>query len=396
MPRLTKSVIDRLPLPPKKPNGQAQQSIYRDDSLIGFGLLVGSGGTKSFFVERRIDGRVKRISIGRYGHLTPSQARHRAQELLGSIAVGNDPKAQKRASVAKAVTLQQAFNDYLLTRKALKPGTVENYRKCIDGCMSDWKDRRLIDISKDMIEARHRKLGEKTPARANNAMRVLRAVFNHAIAKYEDAHGNPILQINPVDRISHVRGWYRNIRRQSVLKPHELPAWYSATLQLNEETTRDYFHFLLFTGLRKSEASNLTWDDVDFADRTISIRDTKNRDPHVLPISTQLGDILDRRHHLARDKWVFPSSRQPGMPLREPRSALRRIPELGGKPFSLHDLRRTFITIAEGLDIPHYALKKLLNHKAQNDVTAGYIITSVDRLRGPMEKISNQIESYLR
>ncbi|MFT5719288.1 MAG: hypothetical protein ACI9T7_003501 [Oleiphilaceae bacterium] len=54
-------------------------------------------------------------------------------------------------------------------------------------------------------------------------------------------------------------------------------------------------------------------------------------------------------------------------------------------------MRCTFITIAESLDISMYALKRLLNHKMTNDVTAGYIITDVERLRVPMQKITNLI-----
>ena len=61
----------------------------------------------------------------------------------------------------------------------------------------------------------------------------------------------------------------------------------------------------------------------------------------------------------------------------------------------LHDLRRTFITIAESLDIPAYALKRLLNHKTANDVTAGYIITDVERLRRPMQQITDHILSLV-
>jgi len=40
-----------------------------------------------------------------------------------------------------------------------------------------------------------------------------------------------------------------------------------------------------------------------------------------------------------------------------------------GIKFCCHDLRRTFITITENLDIPHYTLKALLNHSKGNDVT---------------------------
>lgn len=50
-----------------------------------------------------------------------------------------------------------------------------------------------------------------------------------------------------------------------------------------------------------------------------------------------------------------------------------------------------FITIAESLDIPAYALKRLLNHKTGADVTAGYIVIDVKRLREPMQKITDFI-----
>ena len=52
---------------------------------------------------------------------------------------------------------------------------------------------------------------------------------------------------------------------------------------------------------------------------------------------------------------------------------------LSGVPFTLHDLRRTFITIAESLELSQYAIKHLVNHKTPNDVTAGYIIIAYSR-----------------
>ncbi|CZJ08633.1 phage related integrase [Legionella pneumophila] len=57
--------------------------------------------------------------------------------------------------------------------------------------------------------------------------------------------------------------------------------------------------------------------------------------------------------------------------------------------FTVHDLRRTFATTAESLDLPAYALKRLLNHKMNTDVTAGYIVRDVERLRKPMQRISD-------
>jgi integrase len=387
-------LIDRLPIPAKKPNGKAHQEIYRDNSLLGFGLLVGSGGTKSFFIEKRVNGRVKRVSIGKYGQLTPVQARNKAQEMLGVIASGGDPAAKKRASAAKNVTLQDAFEDYCLTRKNLKAGTLKNYNECIKGCFADWLNKKLIQITKDEVEARHYKIGSTAPARSNNAMRVLRAIFNHAIAKYEDESGKPIITVNPVDRLSKSRAWYRVDRRRTYLKPYELKAWYEATLQLSQEVSRDYLHFVLFTGLRKMEAASLQWSQVNFNDLTFNIPDTKNREPHSLPLTPFLVEVLKRRQINNNSKWVFQSPVDDTF-LKEPRGSLKQVSESMDKTVTLHDLRRTFITIAESLDIPAYALKQLLNHKNPNDVTAGYIISDVERIRKPMEKISLFITNNL-
>jgi hypothetical protein len=49
----------------------------------------------------------------------------------------------------------------------------------------------------------------------------------------------------------------------------------------------------------------------------------------------------------------------------------------------------------KSLDISAYAVKRLVNHKMNNDVTAGYIMTNVERLRKPMQQISDYIVSKL-
>jgi hypothetical protein len=62
---------------------------------------------------------------------------------------------------------------------------------------------------------------------------LLRAIFNHAWTKYEDEQSNPIILVNPVDRLSQNRGWYEVKPRQTLIKAHQLADWYAATEQLN-------------------------------------------------------------------------------------------------------------------------------------------------------------------
>ncbi len=70
---------------------------------------------------------------------------------------------------------------------------------------------------------------------------------------------------------------------------------------------------------------------------------------------------------------------------------MEQVTRASGVEFTLHDLRRRFLTIAESLDIPHYALKRLANHRDSSDVTAGYIVADVERLRQPMQLIMDFI-----
>lgn len=392
--KLSKRTVDAVTPPSPTPEGKPTQVFYRDTELTGFGLKVTNAGTKTYVVEARVQGKPKRITLGKHGPLTAEQARRKAQGLLGDIAMGKDPNAEKREHLTRGVTLKQVYDEYLQTRRDLKPNTLHDYKRCIEVSLGDWLSRPIAEISKEMVEKRHQKLGSTSHARANNTMRVLRALFNFAMEQYEDKNGQPIITLNPVNRLSRNRSWYTVKRRQTLLTPSQLKPWYEATMLLNQETTRDYLHFLLMTGLRRSEATRMTWEDVDFEERTFIIPETKNKEPHRLPMSDFLEDLLKRRYQAAEKVWVFPSPVTDG-PLKEPRTAMAKVTEYSSIEFKLHDLRRTFITIAESLDIPAYALKRLLNHKYSNDVTAGYIVPSTERLRIPMQRITDFIREKI-
>ena len=214
---------------------------------------------------------MKWLTLGRYTELTVEQARKEAHKLLGHIAVGRNPAAEKKQKVLQGTTLKQAFDDFLKTRKNLKERTLYDYRRLTKVAFADWQDKAMIDISKDMISKRHNKIGsERGEAYANLAMRFLRALFNFAIAQYEDGNGKSILQENPVMRLTQTRAWYRVDRRQTVIKPHQLAQWYQAVMSLKQDQissqsvlVADYLLFLLFTGLRRQEAATLKWLAID-------------------------------------------------------------------------------------------------------------------------------------
>lgn len=65
----------------------------------------------------------------------------------------------------------------------------------------DWLGKLLTKITLDMVKKRHQKHGgERSEARANLAMRYLRALFNFAQAEYQDSEGKPLVDGNPVKK----------------------------------------------------------------------------------------------------------------------------------------------------------------------------------------------------
>lgn len=387
--KLTKTTVERAAIPDK---GQA---FYRDELMAGFALRVTAKGARSFIVEKRINGRVKRKTLGRYGALTVEQARKEAQKFLGQIASGQDPITEKKERQIQSVTLKEVFDLYIKVRSGLKESTVKDYQRLMKEVFGKWQDRPLVSITKDQVQKIHAEYGQRSQARANNAMRLLKALFNFSRGQYEDSKGRSFFPENPVDRLSHVKAWYRVERRRTLIKKSELPAWFDAIERLRNEgdptseTIADYLIFLLLTGLRRSEGIRLKWSDVDFSDKTVIIRDTKNREPLTLPLSAYLLDMLKRREGQYDSSYIFPNSA--GGAIVEPRCQFRKVIEWSGVSFTPHDLRRTFITIAESLELSQYAIKHLVNHRIPNDITAGYIVMDPERLRPAMEKITSAI-----
>ncbi len=375
---ITKSFIENTPHP------EGGQITYWDGKQSGFGVIFGQRA-KTFIAQKDIHGRTVRYTIGRYGHFTPDEARYIAKEKLYMMALGVNPNIKDKEERARHITLAMVLMSYCDTRKNLNERTRRDYRYYIKKYLPDWLDLLMSEIDKNMILARHSEIGENNGKRvANGTMRVLRALFNHAHVQFD------ICPANPVSYLSRVKAWYPEKRRRSYVKPHQLKAWWEGVHSLGSDTQRDFLLLLLLTGLRRTEAASLRWDQIDFNDRTLTIHKTKNGDPLILPLSTFLFNMLERRRkRYGNYAFVFPGPGKHGF-LAEPKKSVYKVIAHSGVKFTCHDLRRTFITIAESLDISAFALKRLINHR-MTDITGSYIIMDAERLRGPVDRIAEYI-----
>lgn len=347
--------------------------------------------TKTFVVEKRVQGKTVRIVVGQYPQLTVGQARTAAQALLGRMALGINPQTERREARARSATLGEVWTEFQRSRK-LKPTTLIDYQRVMEQTLADWQNRPWVEITGAMVTSRHRKLGaESGHAAANLAMRVLRSVLNFAIGTYRDSAEGPLIAENPVTRLRHTKAWYKVNRRTGHIEDSEIAAWWKSVLQLDDSTARDYLIFVLLTGLRRREAERIRINDIHLEDHFFRVHDTKNGQPLSLPLSGFLFELVSRRVNSVDGEFLFPSSVGEGH-FTEIRAQIKRVRATSGVQFTIHDLRRTFATVAESVEIPAYALKALLNHRSNSgDVTAGYVQIGVNRLRVPMQKITDYI-----
>jgi integrase len=391
MPRLTVNFINTKVTAP--PSGQV---IYRDDALPGFALRV-TPGSMSYIAECRVNGNVRRVTIGRHGVLTPEEARKQARVILGKMAAGQDPAAEKSNHRATSLTLGQAFEEYMAGRD-MRPSTVYNFNRIMRKDLGDWFDKPVVKITRDMVEERYRKIGSGSQlgtsgkASANLTMQVLQATLNYISYKYE-VDGEPLLPVNPVARLRDMRIWYKVPQRQGVIPDHKLADWYQAVMSLGNQTARDYYLALILTGLRRNELPRVLWSDICLESRVLTLRAELNKSAreHRLPLTDFLMEIFQRRYaERGESEFVFAGRNGRGR-YWGGYHTIETIREKSGCHFVIHDLRRVFLTMAERLDTPHYALKKLAGHSMREDLTAGYLVIDVERLRLPMQRVTDRL-----
>ncbi|RGD90527.1 integrase family protein [Acinetobacter sp. SWAC57] len=407
--KLTKSFIDQLELTP---------AIYRDSELIGFAVRV-NNSYKTYIVEKKVLGKSVRSTLGLHGNITLAQAREMAREKLLQMTQGLNPNTEKRKRISEEderlniakqkPTVRDAFDNYL-SLKSLKPRTVHDYMVVRDKYLGDWQGVKLDEISRRMIQEKHAELSKSSKAQANMAMRVFSAIYNFSVEHYLGDDDQPILiPYNPTKTLSAKKVWNKIKRRKTYINEDQLPDWIRAIFEYQDrgqalETNRDFILTLILTGFRREECESLPWSSIDLKYGTITSIDPKNGEPHTLPLGDFLFELMKKRRRNVQSDWVFPSAKSRTGHIVNISKVRAKINDLCAVKFTFHDLRRTFGSIAEGLDYGHYTIKRLLNHKKDsddNDVTSGYVQVSDKRLREAMNEIEeivlkNYKEEYIQ
>jgi integrase len=385
----TKTAVDDIPHPEK---GQA---VYWDTELTGFGVLAGAR-QKTFVLERRINGKPRRVTLGRVGQITLQKARQDAEQLIGEMRGGSDPVERKRDQTAGGITLRQGWE---LTKGAMKKKnrsqkTFDDYQSKIDAHLTDWLDRQMAEIAPEMCNKRHTKIGENSgPYMANGVMRVLRLIWRRVRRQHR---GLPETPTSNVD-------FFPEHGRTNVIR--DWPAWWGGIQQIANSTRRTFYAWLAFSGCRAGESMSMEVKNLDLENGIARYPITKTV-AFELPLSDFMVTLLRNRiaenvkEFGANCRWVFPSVTSKSGHLEEEKLTAAE-PKLFKQHWSPHTLRHSWITIAsEKVKVPDHHQRALTNHKLKKtkhtDSHAGYIHPDFDDLRHSQQAMTDYLLAQIK
>jgi integrase len=378
-------------------DAQPRQKPYflRDENLKGFAVKVNPTGSKVYVAEARVrgTGRNLRRTIGPVERHTLKDARLLAKDLLRQIAQGTDPKEAEDERRSKEMSIGELISSYYTHNRNIKDSRREQYireaqtflKPLINLTAADLSESKYLDFYRSNVKAR--------PSYTDKIHRQLKSAYNYALRKKLVAH-NPTIVIEKRDKP------VLRPRREFIDLEVEFQPFMRALI--NEpirEAARDALLIFLCTGLRKEELLSMQWSEVDFTKYLITKEDTKNKHRHFVPMSHLVRTILTVRSR-AEDRhpgWVFPNITGDG-PIHDLRKPLSRVLKAAGihRTIRLHDLRRTFTTLAQEEGLTEGEVKALLNHAPVTPVQKSYMIEAAPKMlkkrRGTLNDIANLLE----
>lgn len=379
MPKITKRSVDKLV---KNFAGDKERFLWDngDGSLKGFGIRIKQSGAASYIIQyRNQEGRTRRQVIGKVGTLTSEEARLIAREKLASVSKGKDPSAERHA-LRSAITVGELCEIYLKdAANRIKPSTLTLDHTRINAHVLPLLGTRTVrsltrlDIERfqnDIADGKtarprpkggkggHPKGGRGAASRTTDMLStILEFACHRSVIEKNPAKGVKKFSSNKLNRF---------------LSIAEIEAL--GTVMRESETdypvALDAIRLLLLTGCRKSEVLALPWEWVDFLHQCLRFQDTKTG-AQLRPIGASALECLQSMQIDNESTWVCPSVKNNGHFVGLPKVFKRLCEKAGIENASLHTLRHTFSSIANGLGYNEFTIAGMIGHKGRG-ITARY------------------------
>jgi integrase len=384
---------------------------------LGFVLRVRKTGGVSYAVEyKAARGRgapTKRVTIGHVGKMTPEEARAEAKKVLGSVAHGEDPAAEKTRQ-RRSLSLSDVVEIFLTQHAEAKrkASTAAWMRDALERIVQPALGSMKLDaVTRPAVARLHSSMSDR-PVQANRTLAILSALYSWAGKSGYAAEGyNPARGVEKFPESGRERFLTRGelSRLGDALRQAETaglpyavdetkPGAKHAADPSKRRTKLDPFavaaiRLLIFTGARLREILHAKWEHVDFERGVIQLPDSKTGKKTIY-LSAAALEILAGLPRLAGNSYVFPGGVEgkPRADLKKPWAAISKVAGLEG--VRIHDLRHSFASFGVGASMGLPIIGKLLGH-SQPATTARYAHLDADPMRRAVETIGATIGAAL-
>jgi integrase len=325
-----------------------------DAGCVGLYLILQPSGARSWAVRYRYNGAPRKLTLA--GGLTLKAARKLASDALYELELGRDPAQTKqavraRSKAAKANTVRALCANYLqreagkLRSGRLRQRTLERlvYPAIGDVPLAELRRSHIVA----MLDAIEDRCGAKM---ADLTLAFVRKIFNWHASRVDDFNSPITASMGRYDAKAN--------QGTRVLTDDELRAIWQAT------EGRQPFHtlvrFLLLTGARRNEARYLPWGEIDGAVWTLPPERNKTKAELVRPLSKAAQRVLEATPVINGGDLVFSHDGRRPMSPHKPVARLKAASGTGG--WRIHDLRRTFRTLASRAGISADVAERCLGH----------------------------------
>ncbi|RBW57983.1 integrase [Phaeobacter gallaeciensis] len=326
---------------------------FRDGLMPGLVLRVSKKGTKTFCLHKRVKGKMRRLTIGRFGVLTLSEARERVRQILYEIETGRF-EDHTGIEVDKKPTLGDAIPEYI--EKYAKIHNRDWQRKEARlGKFTGLLGKRIDEIKRADVVKACDKIQETAPVSTNRALAHLKHLMGWYVERGE-IDASPISGMKPP---------FKEQSRERVLSDDELGALWAAC-ETEGYPFGDCMKLLILSGQRRAEVAEMRWSELDLEKRlwTLPSQRAKNGKQHTVPITDDMLDVLRKVPRFLNSDFVFTTTgKSPISGFGRLKERLDRAMPEGTEPWINHDLRRTMSTNMAQLGVPQPVTEALLNHK---------------------------------
>ena len=418
---LTKAIIEAL---------EPRKSVFLipDAQTRGLNIQVTPNGIRSWVLRFRVHGRQKMHTLGRWPELTVDQARKMAMKQQAAISDGNDPAANRKAE-REAETVAELVKRFKKEHiSTLKPNTQTQYERLLDKRILPWLGHmRAKDVQPSDVAALLSRIRASTNKgiEANRTRAVISKMFSlAAIWGFRTGLPNP------------AQGQARapETKKDRHLSDKELIAL-GATLRHLDPTNKKRpadaipaedphalaaLRLALLTGMRKSEIIGdalhlipaLTWASVDLEVGRIRLVNHKTSGKvgaRIVSLCSAAISLLKHLPKLKNNPYVIPGiikgeslvglqkiweRVRDAVPKLQEKENIPKLDRVNLNDVTIHDLRRSFASLAARMGYPELIVAALLGHSA-GSVTAGYARLGADPLRDHVEAIGGRMAALL-